>query len=145
MVDHHPGVMSSRSLVGATDAAWHPGFSRRALGYHIGSGLRPDFGGPLLRREQRPEDVDYPADRSPHARFFWETVVAYRHYLGGPGSGSPWGAKRDWDHTPEGFGPWYASAKRDGWQAVDRGSGTWEFVRVEPCTAAEISFVVCRG
>ena len=141
----HVAVMSSRSLVGATDAARHIGFSRRALGYHIGSGLRPDFGGPVRRREQRPEEADYPADRSPHARFFWETVVAYRHYLGGPGSGSPWGAKRDWDHTPERFGPWYASAKRDGWQAVDRGSGTWEFVRIEPCTSAEISCLVYQG
>lgn len=145
MVNPHTAIMSSRSLLGATEAARHLGFSRRALGYHIGSGLRPDFGGPLLRGEQRPKEADYPPDRSPHARFFWETVVAYRHYLRGPAGGSPWSAKKDWEHTPEGFGPWYASAKRDGWQAVDRGRGTWEFVRVDVCTSADISVLVCPG
>ena len=106
MVNPHTAIMSSKSLLGATEAARHLGFSRRALGYHIGSGLRPDFGGPLLRGEQRPEHADYPADRSPHARFFGETIVAYRRYLGGSGNGSPWGTKKDWDHTPGGCCAW---------------------------------------
>ena len=137
--------MSARSLVGATDAAQYLGVSRRALGYHIGSGLRPDFGGPLLRRELRPEDAGYPANRSPHARFFWETIIAYRHYLGGPGNGSPWGTKKDWDHIPEGFGAWYRNAKEDGWRAVNRKDGAWEFMRLDACTSAEISAQVYRG
>ena len=145
MVNPHTAIMSSRSLLGATEAARHLGFSRRALGYHIGSGLRPDFGGPLLRREQRPEHAAYPADRSPHARFFWETIVAYRCYLGGPGNGSPWGIKKDWGHTPEGFGPWYMKAKEDGWRAVNRKDGAWEFVRSDPCTSAEISMQLYGG
>jgi len=89
------------------------GMTRRTLANHIGSGLITS-----LMASSSGQD---PTERRPWAKIPLETVYAYREYLGGPGDGRPWGAKRHIDQIPGHFGDWLGERKAEGWHLV-----SWE-------------------
>lgn len=114
----HFGHYMPTSLVTVPEAAAFLGLGRRTLQNHVGSGLRT---APSSWFDVAPEE------RHAWNRLEWQVVVAYRQYLGGVPASRPWGAKRDWEHTPIAFNAWYDERVTTGWQAFNSSNDEWHF------------------